>query len=44
MPSFKTTDSWNWLEYPMSNVVKPFNEEDDKCLIRTQLKKMIEAN
>jgi len=43
MPSFKPTDSWNWFEYPLSNVVKPFSEEDDKCEIRTQLKKMIEA-
>jgi hypothetical protein len=44
MPSFKTTDSWNWFQYPMSNVVEPFNKEDDKCEIRTQLKKMVEAN
>jgi len=44
MPSFKATDSWNWFEYPMSNVVEPFSKEDDKCEIRTQLKKMVEAH
>ena len=44
MPSFTPTDSWNFFEYPMSNVVKPFDKEDHDIERQTVLKKMVEAN
>lgn len=44
MPSFTTTDSWNWFEYPLSNNVTPFDEEKNKCERRTIMKKMIEGS
>jgi mannose-6-phosphate isomerase class I len=44
MPSFTPTDSWNFFEYPMSNVVKPFDKEDHDIERKTVLRKMVEAN
>jgi len=44
MPSFVPTDSWNFFEYPFSNVVKPFDKDDHAIERMTVLKKMTEAN
>ena len=44
MPSFKTTDSWNWFEHPLSNNVTPFDEEKNKCESGAYIVKMISHN
>jgi hypothetical protein len=44
MPSFHVTDSWNFFEYPMKNVVDPFDEVKHDIERRTVLKKMTEAS
>ena len=44
MPSFTPTDSWNFFEYPMSNVVEPFDEKLHDIERQTVMKKMTEAN
>ena len=44
MTGFVPTDSWNFFEYPMSNVVKPFDKVDHAIERQTVLKKMTEAN
>ena len=44
MPSFHVTDSWNFFEYPMKNVVDPFDKETQDIERSTVLKKMTEAN
>jgi hypothetical protein len=44
MPSFLTTDSWDFFKYPLSNAVEPFNETTHPIETATFLKKITEAN